>query len=71
LDEAVSFGEHLHITVPRAGFDVEAGLARLQAHNIDVRDWQLREPSLEDVFLSYIHRRAVDPGADVATAVDV
>jgi ABC-2 type transport system ATP-binding protein len=70
MDEAVSFGEHLHITVPRTGFDVEAGLAQLRAHSIDVHDWQIREPSLEDVFLSYIHRRATDPGADAATAAD-
>jgi ABC-2 type transport system ATP-binding protein len=70
MDEAVSFGEHLHITVPRAGFDVEAGLVQLRAHDIDVYDWQLREPSLEDVFLSYIHRRAADPGTGAATAAD-
>jgi ABC-2 type transport system ATP-binding protein len=63
MDEAVSFGEHLHITVPRTGFDVEAGLAQLRTHGIDVHDWQIREPSLEDVFLSYIHRRAADLGA--------
>ena len=44
------------------GFDVEAGLAQLRAHGIDVHDWQMREPSLEDVFLSYIHRRASGPG---------
>jgi len=56
VGEAVSFGEHLHITVARDRFDIEAGLAQLRAHGIDVRDWHMREPSLEDVFLSYIHR---------------
>jgi hypothetical protein len=66
MDEAVSFGDHLHITVPRTGFDVEAGLAQLRTHGIDVHGWQMREPSLEDVFLSYIHRRAADPGAAAA-----
>jgi ABC-2 type transport system ATP-binding protein len=70
IDEAVSFGEHLHITIPRTGFDIEAGLARLRARGIDVHDWQMREPSLEDVFLSYIHRRAADTGAGAATAAD-
>jgi ABC-2 type transport system ATP-binding protein len=71
MEEAVSFGEHLHITVPRTGFDVAAGLEQLRAHGIDVHDWRMREPSLEDVFLSYIHRRAAAPGADAATAADV
>jgi ABC-2 type transport system ATP-binding protein len=68
MEEAVSFGEHLHITVPRTGFDVAAGLVQLRAHGIDVHDWQIREPSLEDVFLSYIYHRAADPS--VAAAAD-
>jgi ABC-2 type transport system ATP-binding protein len=68
MDEAVSFGEHVHITVPRSGFDVEAGLAHMRAHGVDVRDWQMREPSLEDVFLSYIRRRVADPGRGAAAA---
>jgi len=57
LSDAVSFGEHLHVTIPRSGFDLDAGLQTLRAAGIDLRDWQIREPSLEDVFLSYIHRR--------------
>ncbi len=65
MEEAVSFGEHLHITVPRSGVDVSAGVARLHTAGIAVHDWQIREPSLEDVFLSYIHRQpaaAAAPG---------
>ncbi|MBP1686622.1 MAG: transporter ATP-binding protein [Deltaproteobacteria bacterium] len=65
LSDAVSFGEHMHITIPRSGFDPDAGLQALRGAGIDVRDWQIREPSLEDVFLSYIHRRratAADTG---------
>ncbi|MFI5394236.1 MAG: ABC transporter ATP-binding protein [Candidatus Binatia bacterium] len=58
MEEAVSFGEHLHVTIPRTGFDVDAGLRNVRAAGIDVQDWQIRKPSLEDVFLSYIHRRA-------------
>jgi ABC-2 type transport system ATP-binding protein len=57
LSDAVSFGDHLHVTIPRSGFDLDAGLQTLRAAGIDLRDWQIREPSLEDVFLSYIHRR--------------
>jgi ABC-2 type transport system ATP-binding protein len=67
LSDAVSFGEHLHVTIPRSGFDIEASLQTLRSAGIDLRDWQIREPSLEDVFLSYIHRRAAAPtGADTA-----
>lgn len=57
LSDAVSFGEHLHVTIPRSGFDAAAGLERVRSAGIDVRDWRIREPSLEDVFLAYIHRR--------------
>jgi hypothetical protein len=42
----------------------------MRAHGIDVRDWQIREPSLEDVFLFYIHRRVTDSGAGAANAAD-
>ena len=68
MGEAVSFGEHLHITVPRDRFDIEAGLTQLRANGIDVHDWQIREPSLEDVFLSYIHRSATAAGADTTAS---
>ncbi len=70
FSNAVSFGEHLHVTIPRSGFDLEAGLQTLRSAGIDVRDWRIREPSLEDVFLSYIHRRAAAPapGAHAAAS---
>ena len=58
LDDAVTFGEHLHVTVPRVGFDAAAAVARVQAANVAVHDWRIREPSLEDVFLAYIRRHA-------------
>jgi ABC-2 type transport system ATP-binding protein len=51
--EAVTFGEHLHVTVPRHGFDTTAALATARAAGVSVHDWRLREPSLEDVFLHY------------------
>ena len=58
LTDAVTFGEHLHVTVPRVGFDAAAAVARMQAANVAVHDWRIREPSLEDVFLAYIRRHA-------------
>ena len=65
MNEAVSFGEHLHVTIPRAGFDIQAGLDRIRAAGVEVQDWKVRAPSLEDVFLSYIHRRGeTAPPAD-------
>ncbi|HEX7410180.1 MAG TPA: ABC transporter ATP-binding protein [Candidatus Binatia bacterium] len=69
MEEAVSFGEHLHVTIPRTGFDVDAGLRNLRAAGIEVQDWQIRKPSLEDVFLSYIHRRAEAAPATANTSV--
>jgi ABC-2 type transport system ATP-binding protein len=56
LNESVTFGEHLHVTIPRDGFDVPAAVDRARAAGIEIHDWRLREPSLEDVFLAYIRR---------------
>jgi len=67
FEEAVPFGEHLHVTVPRQGFDAGAALAAARAAGVDVHDWRLREPSLEDVFLHYIHLgTGTPPGADTS-----
>jgi len=56
LAEAVTFGEHLHVTIPRQQLDVSAAVDAARAAGADIRDWRVREPSLEDVFLAYIHR---------------
>jgi len=61
MGEAVPFGNHLHVTLARAGFDPQAALAAVRAAGVEVLDWKVREPSLEDVFLAYIHR-GVDTG---------
>jgi len=58
LSDAVPFGEHLHVTIPRHEFDVAAALEAARAVGVNVHDWRIREPSLEDVFLAYIHRGA-------------
>ncbi len=62
LGDAVWFGEHLHIAVPRAGADVRALVEAVRAAGVDLRGWRVREPSLEDVFLAYT-RRAPDTEA--------
>ena len=67
MEEAVSFGEHLHIAVPRDA-DVQMALAQLRAHGIEAQDWRIREPSLEDVFLSYIHRGGTHTTSSDGTA---
>ena len=54
--DVVTFGEHVHVTIPRGDFDVSAALARTRDAGVEVSDWKIREPSLEDVFLAYIHR---------------
>jgi ABC-2 type transport system ATP-binding protein len=69
LSEAVTFGEHVHVTIPRDGIDVPAAVERVRAAGLAVRDWRIREPSLEDVFLSYIHRHTESqPPAAAAAA---
>jgi len=56
MGEAVTFGEHVHVAMPRDGFDTATALDRVRAAGVQVFDWRIREPSLEDVFLEYIHR---------------
>ena len=55
MSEAVVFGDHVHVTVPRHGFDVAAALDAARTVGVEVVDWRVREPSLEDVFLAFIH----------------
>ena len=56
MNEAVVFGDHVHVTVPRHGFDVAAALDTARGVGVEIHDWRIREPSLEDVFLAFIHR---------------
>lgn len=56
MDEAVTFGEHLHVTLPRTGREPSAVVEELRRAGVAVDAWNVREPSLEDVFLSMIHR---------------
>lgn len=58
FSNSVLFGDRVHVTLPRPGFDAEAALAGIAAAGVAVRHWTVREPSLEDVFLAYAHRRA-------------
>jgi len=56
MTEAVTFGEHLHVTMPRQGFDATAAVDAIRAAGVEVHSWNVGEPSLEDVFLSFLHR---------------
>lgn len=62
LSEAMTFGEHVHVTIPRDGFDVSAALDAARAAGVELQDWRIREPSLEDVFLAYIRRGGESAG---------
>jgi ABC-2 type transport system ATP-binding protein len=61
LESTVLFGERLHITLPRAGFDAEGTLERVRAAGIHVDRWRVAEPSLEDVFLAYTYADTETP----------
>ncbi len=56
LENTVLFGDRIHVTLPRAGLDAEAAVARARAAGVTIEHWRVSEPSLEDVFLS--HTRA-------------
>jgi ABC-2 type transport system ATP-binding protein len=61
----VLFGDRIHVTLPRSGFDPIAAAARVRDAGVHVDEWAVRDPSLEDVFLAYTHRnRAAE---DVST----
>ena len=55
FESTVLFGERLHVTLPRAGFDAASTLERVRTAGIPVDRWRVTEPSLEDVFLAYTH----------------
>jgi len=52
----VLFGDRIHVTLPRDGFDPAHAAARIHAAGVTIDDWAVRDPSLEDVFLAYTRR---------------
>jgi ABC-2 type transport system ATP-binding protein len=60
FENTVLFGERIHITLPRAGFDAEAAAWRVRDAGVSIEHWQVREPSLEDVFLAYTSKPAAN-----------
>jgi drug efflux transport system ATP-binding protein len=72
LEHTTLFGERIHLTLPRQGFEPEADVAKIRAAGVEVDGWSVREPSLEDVFLAYARRQsgpAPSPGgADLASS---
>ncbi|MCX8072275.1 MAG: ABC transporter ATP-binding protein [Candidatus Binatia bacterium] len=49
--EVAPFGEHLHIPMPRNDPNPAAWVRAAEQLGVVVREWRVREPSLEDVFL--------------------
>ncbi len=47
------FGDRLHLTLPREGLDPADVVAWARAAGVDIDDWRIIPPSLEDVFLAY------------------
>jgi ABC-2 type transport system ATP-binding protein len=55
FESTVLFGDRLHVTQPRAGFEAAGALERVRTAGITIDGWRVAEPSLEDVFLAYTH----------------
>ena len=56
FEHTVLFGERIHVTLPREGFDPLAAAERVRAAGVTIDEWAVRDPSLEDVFLAYTRR---------------
>jgi ABC-2 type transport system ATP-binding protein len=56
FEHTVLFGDRLHVTLPRAGFDPVEAAERARDAGVTIEEWAVRDPSLEDVFLAYTHR---------------
>jgi drug efflux transport system ATP-binding protein len=56
FEHTVLFGDRIHVTLPREGFDPVYAAARVHDVGVTVDEWAVRDPSLEDVFLAYTHR---------------
>jgi hypothetical protein len=54
FENTVRFGDRLHVTLPRDGFAPADALERIRAAGVEIEDWRVGEPSLEDVFLAYM-----------------
>lgn len=61
FEQSVLFGDRIHVTLPRDGFDPAETAARIQAAGVTIDEWSVRDPSLEDVFLAYTHRDVPNP----------
>jgi ABC-2 type transport system ATP-binding protein len=55
FESASLFGNRLHVTVPGESSDVADMVERARQSGVEIDRWAVREPSLEDVFLSYTH----------------
>lgn len=55
FEHTVLFGDRIHVTLPRTGFDPATAAARIAGAGVRIEAWAVRDPSLEDVFLAYTH----------------
>lgn len=62
--DPVLFGAHLHLAFPRSELDPAQALAAIEQAGVRVDAWRVREPSIEDVFLTYA--RPASPPAPAA-----
>jgi ABC-2 type transport system ATP-binding protein len=60
FEHTVLFGERIHVTLPREGFDPVDTAERVRAAGVTIDEWAVRDPSLEDVFLAYTRRERPD-----------
>ncbi|MEO6028808.1 MAG: DUF4162 domain-containing protein, partial [Candidatus Binatia bacterium] len=63
FESTALFGDRIHLTLPRAGLDAEAMVAKVRAAGVAVDAWQIAPPSLEDVFLAYTRPSQPAPAA--------
>jgi ABC-2 type transport system ATP-binding protein len=60
FEHTVLFGDRIHVTMPRSGFDPVAVATRVREAGVQIDEWSVRDPSLEDVFLAYTHHDRAD-----------
>ena len=54
FEHTVLFGDRIHVTLPRDGFDPVQAAARVHDVGVIIDEWAVRDPSLEDVFLAVV-----------------
>jgi ABC-2 type transport system ATP-binding protein len=71
FEQTTLFGNRIHVTVPRQGFDADAAIAGARAAGVRIDEWHVREPSLEDVFLAYTRGDDSSPHRSAAAGAEI